>query len=204
MKLYACPCCLLAMAPDLWYCPNNVQASFWRVLLAKAKIVPGCELIIKQDRQSPVQCLSSQAGNVLFSSIDIAWESVGAGGTWSGNYIVYTLLCQLGQPKASGKLGCSYAALFFFFSDHQLLYNDSSTVIFISLPKSSQNQFCYEGCFDTRARTWEMKYCTLHEEVRQEWDVMDILGLCSKQRIATWRAGGGFSPGRVTTFEHHR
>ena len=173
MKLYACPCCLLAMAPDLWYCPNNVQASFWRVLLAKAKIVPGCELIIKQDRQSPVQCLSSQAGNVLFSNIDIAWESAEAGGTWSGNYIVYTLLCQLGHAKASGKLGCSYAALFFFFfSDHQLLYNDSSTVIFISLPKSSQNQFCYEGCFDTKEQEherWSTAHCMRRSGRNRMW-----------------------------------
>jgi len=163
MKLYTCPRCLLAMIPNLWYCPNNIQASFWKVILAKTKTVPGCELIIKQDRQSLVQCLSSRAGNVFFSSVDIAWEITEAGGTWSGNYIVYTLLCQLGHPRASGNLGPSYIALcFFFFSDHQMLYHDSSTVIFISLPKASQNQFYYKGCFDTKEQEhewWNVAHC---------------------------------------------
>lgn len=118
--------------------------------------MPSCELTIKWGRWLLVLYLSFQADNVLFIIINIAWSSTDAAVTSSGRCI---LLLQLGNPDHQETLGLLILLFFFFFficNDHQLLCNNSSPVICVSLPEASQKQFCYEVVLTQKARVWVM------------------------------------------------
>lgn len=53
-------------------------------------------------------------------------------------------------------LYCFFFFFFFICNDHQLLCNNSSPVICVSLPEASQKQFCYEVVLTQKARVWVM------------------------------------------------